>query len=176
MVGATEHQDLDELLEDHLVGCAWAVATRRMIHSPFGQQGSELLPDRLDDVWWERGHKQTPSQGSFENSPNDRVSWTRLSSRRIVSLSAQPLSMWGCKIWRNFLVFRASAVRRICLPRTPVNRGKRVREAAYKAPAITDIRSEPTMYKASAHDPKSAAPANHIMARTTNTGIPKNRS
>jgi hypothetical protein len=31
------------------------------------------------------------------------------------------------------------------------------------------------MYKASANEPKSAAPATHNTARNTNTGIPKNR-
>src|SRR5215204_5369423 len=36
-----------------------------MSHLPFGQQGAELLPDGLDDVRWERGHKPSPSSGSL---------------------------------------------------------------------------------------------------------------
>src|SRR5918999_3832810 len=36
-----------------------------MIHLPFGQQGSKLLPDRLDDVWWQGGHGFSPSSGSL---------------------------------------------------------------------------------------------------------------
>src|SRR5215211_6855163 len=63
-----------------------------MIHFPFGQQGRKLLPDGLDEVRWERGHRRTPSLGSFENSPDDRASCARLSSRSIASLSAQALS------------------------------------------------------------------------------------
>src|SRR5215213_10759969 len=36
-----------------------------MIHLPFGQQGGKLLPDGLDEVWWERGHGFSPSSGSL---------------------------------------------------------------------------------------------------------------
>jgi hypothetical protein len=32
------------------------VASERMIGVVLGQQGRKLLPDGLDDVWWERGH------------------------------------------------------------------------------------------------------------------------
>ena len=39
-----------------------------------GQQGSELLPDRLDDVSWDGGHGLAPSLGSFRHSPDDRAS------------------------------------------------------------------------------------------------------
>jgi len=46
-------------LEDHLVGDTGTVAAERMIHVVFGQQGAELLPDRLDDVWWYGGHGDT---------------------------------------------------------------------------------------------------------------------
>ena len=57
VVGASEHQYLDELLEDHSVGYARAVASQRMIHLSFGQQGGKLLPDGFDEVWWEGGHR-----------------------------------------------------------------------------------------------------------------------
>jgi hypothetical protein len=30
-----------------------------MVHLSFGQQGSELLPDGLDDVRWKCGHEDT---------------------------------------------------------------------------------------------------------------------
>src|SRR5215213_6798654 len=63
-----------------------------MVDLPFGQEGGKLLPDGLDEVWWERGHGRTPSSGSLENSPHDRAACARLSSRLIVSLSAQGLS------------------------------------------------------------------------------------
>src|SRR5215213_7207850 len=62
-----------------------------MVDLPFGQEGGKLLPDGLDEVWWERGHGRTPSSGSLENSPHDRAACARLSSRLIVSLSAQGL-------------------------------------------------------------------------------------
>src|SRR5215213_10204739 len=62
-----------------------------MVDLPFGQEGGKLLADGLDEVWWERGHGRTPSSGSLENSPHDRAACARLSSRLIVSLSAQGL-------------------------------------------------------------------------------------
>ena len=66
MVGAAEHQNLHELLEDHPVGDARPVAAWRTIHLRFWQQDGELLPDRLLlDVWWERGHGISPSSGSL---------------------------------------------------------------------------------------------------------------
>src|SRR5215207_4924262 len=61
VVGAAEHQYLNELLEDHSIGYAGAVAAQRMVDLSFGQQGGKLLPDRLDEVWWERGHGFSPS-------------------------------------------------------------------------------------------------------------------
>jgi len=71
-VGATEEQDLHQLLEDHPVGDARPVAAERMVRFPLGQQGPELLEDGLDDVWLEGGHGHTPSRsGSLENSPDD---------------------------------------------------------------------------------------------------------
>jgi hypothetical protein len=42
-----------------------------------------------------RAQRQTPSLGSFENSPDDRAACVRISSGRIVSLSAQALR---CKL------------------------------------------------------------------------------
>src|SRR5215207_10773377 len=44
-VGAAEHQDLDQLLEDQPVGDAWLVAAERMIDLSLWQEGLELLPN-----------------------------------------------------------------------------------------------------------------------------------
>src|SRR5215204_5339477 len=61
-------------------------------------------------------------------------------------------------------------------PGTPVHRGNSIRDAAaYRAPASTLTRSEPTMYRASAHEPMSVAPAIHRSAKTTRCGSSKNR-
>ena len=57
-VGAAEHQDLDQLLEDHPVGDAGAVAPERVARQPLRYQGRELLPDGLDEVRWDGGHGQ----------------------------------------------------------------------------------------------------------------------
>jgi hypothetical protein len=65
LVGAAEHQDLHELLEDHPVRYAGPLTAQRMIHLPFWKQGTELLPDGLDEVWWERGDGFSPSSGSL---------------------------------------------------------------------------------------------------------------
>lgn len=56
------------------VGDAGAVTTERMVRLLFRQQGHELFPDGLGDVWWERGHEYPPSSGSLENSPDDGAS------------------------------------------------------------------------------------------------------
>jgi hypothetical protein len=37
------------------------VATERVVLVPFWKQGEELLPDRLDEVWWDSGHGHPPS-------------------------------------------------------------------------------------------------------------------
>jgi hypothetical protein len=50
------------------------VATERMACRPFGQQGRQLLPDGLDEVWWESGHGDPTSSGSVENFPDDGAS------------------------------------------------------------------------------------------------------
>ena len=78
LVGAAEHQHLHQLLEDHPVGDAGAVATQRVAHVPFGEQGGKLLPDGLDEVRWDGGHGNAPSSGSLEDSPNDGTSRARL--------------------------------------------------------------------------------------------------
>jgi hypothetical protein len=37
------------------VGYGGAMTVERVVHFSGGQQNKELLPDGLDDVWWERG-------------------------------------------------------------------------------------------------------------------------
>jgi hypothetical protein len=73
LVGASEDEDPQELLEDHPVGDVRAMAAERVVRLPLRQQGRELLPDGLDDVWWQGGHGNPPS-GSLENSPDDGAS------------------------------------------------------------------------------------------------------
>ena len=79
LVSATEHQDLHELLEDHPIRYARPVAAEGVIGLSSRQQRRELLPDGLDDVWWDRGHGRVPSLGSFDNSPDDGTSRARFS-------------------------------------------------------------------------------------------------
>src|SRR5215208_178389 len=62
-----------------------------MVGLPLRYEGRKLLPDRLDEVRWERGHRHPPSSGSLENSPDDRASCVRFPFRVIASLSAQAL-------------------------------------------------------------------------------------
>jgi hypothetical protein len=41
----------------------------------FWEEGFELLPDGLDDVWWESGHRMYSFRsGSVRNSPDDGAS------------------------------------------------------------------------------------------------------
>jgi hypothetical protein len=67
------------------------MATQGVIRLPFGQQGTELLPDGLDDVWWECGHGVCSfCSGSLEDSPDDGAS---VSAFRVNAL----LAYW-CKL------------------------------------------------------------------------------
>jgi hypothetical protein len=79
LVGASEDQDLHQLLEDDPLRDARAVASKRMVGAVLGQQGFELLADGLDEVWWQRGHGSTPSSGSVENTPDDGTTRARFS-------------------------------------------------------------------------------------------------
>jgi hypothetical protein len=46
------------------------VAAERMnIRISFGQQGAELFPDWLDDVWWDGGHELAPSFREASDTP-----------------------------------------------------------------------------------------------------------
>jgi hypothetical protein len=46
-----------------------------MINLSLWQEGFELLPDGLDDVWFKRGHRAYSFySGSLENCPNDGAS------------------------------------------------------------------------------------------------------
>ena len=47
------------------------MASERMVGAVLGQKDLKLLPDGLDEVWWQRGHGRTPLSGSVENSPDD---------------------------------------------------------------------------------------------------------
>jgi hypothetical protein len=74
-VGTSEHQDLDQLLEDDPLWDAPPVASERMVGLVLGQEGTELLPDGLDEVRFECGHgAYSFRSGSLENSPNDGAS------------------------------------------------------------------------------------------------------
>ena len=77
--GATGHQRLDELLEDHSIGYARPMTAEGMIGSRSRQQRRELLPDGLDDVCRDGGHERVPSSGSFDNSPDDGTSRAQFS-------------------------------------------------------------------------------------------------
>src|SRR5918995_5538179 len=57
------------LLEDHPIGYARTMAAEWVIRLVFGQQGLELLPDGLDDVWWHHGHGDTPSPREASATP-----------------------------------------------------------------------------------------------------------
>ncbi len=75
VVGAAEHEDLDQLLEDDPVWDTSPVAAERMVGLVLGQQGLESLEDGLDEVRWERGHgAYSFRSGSVENSPDDGAS------------------------------------------------------------------------------------------------------
>jgi hypothetical protein len=65
-VGAAENQDLNQLIEDYLIGDSQAVTAQRVgVHFSFGQQGCELFPNGSDDVWWECGHGRRSFSGSL---------------------------------------------------------------------------------------------------------------
>jgi hypothetical protein len=82
VVGAPEHQDLDQLLEDEPLGDAPPVATERMVGLVLGQEGTELLLDGLDEVRFECGHgAYSFCSGSVENSPDDGASVPALHDR-----------------------------------------------------------------------------------------------
>jgi len=70
-VGASEHQDLDRLPENHPVWDAGTVRAERVIRPSLGQEGFELLEDGLDDVlWFKRGHGgDAPSHREASRTP-----------------------------------------------------------------------------------------------------------
>src|SRR5215203_4913184 len=68
-IGATEYENLDELLEDYVIGNAGTMTAERMIHSSFGQQDAELFPDGFDDVRLECGHGGSPSNREASATP-----------------------------------------------------------------------------------------------------------
>jgi hypothetical protein len=79
----------NELLKDHPVGDARPVAAEGMVHFPVGQQGGELLPDGLDDVWWHCGDGVAPSVREASVTPrNDRAIHVRLHSDTTIPIGA----------------------------------------------------------------------------------------
>jgi hypothetical protein len=58
-VAAPEHQDLDELVEDHAVGDAGAVAAERVAVVAGGQQRSDLDPEGFQDRRWQGRHESS---------------------------------------------------------------------------------------------------------------------
>jgi hypothetical protein len=80
VVGATEDEDLNQFLEDDPLGDERAVTPERMVRLSPGKEGTELLPDRLDEVRFESGHgAYSFCSGSVRNSPNNGASRARLS-------------------------------------------------------------------------------------------------
>jgi hypothetical protein len=58
-VAAPEHQDLDELVEDHAVGDSRAVAAQRVVDLAGGQQRSDLDPEGFQDRRWQGRHESS---------------------------------------------------------------------------------------------------------------------
>jgi hypothetical protein len=56
-VATAEHQHLDELVEQHPVGDAPAVAAERVGVGAAGQKGGELVPEGFEDAGWKRRHE-----------------------------------------------------------------------------------------------------------------------
>src|SRR5215218_3312676 len=90
-VGAAEDEDLYELLEDHPIGDAGSVAAERVVGFPLGQQVLELRPDGLDEVRFECGHGDAPSNGEASATPRMIEDPCPLYTRAC-SLLARPLS------------------------------------------------------------------------------------
>jgi hypothetical protein len=67
------------------------VAAERMIHVAFGQQGVELLPDGLDDLWWECGHGEAPSHRRASRTPRMMKHSMPVYLRKMRSLLVQAL-------------------------------------------------------------------------------------
>jgi hypothetical protein len=75
LVGAAEHQNLHQLLEEHPLGDARAVASERVVGAELRKEVFELLPDGLDKVRWECGHGACSLRsGSVGDSANDGTS------------------------------------------------------------------------------------------------------
>jgi hypothetical protein len=58
-VAAPEHQDLDELVEDHAVRDAGAVAAERVAVVADGQQRGDLDPEGFQDERWQGRHESS---------------------------------------------------------------------------------------------------------------------
>src|SRR3712207_2654566 len=87
------------------------MATQGVVRLPGGQQGTELLPEGLDDVWWQGGHGVCSfCSGSLEDSPDDGVSasafrvgvlpayWRKLLERFWLPLLLGDLRMYCCQV------------------------------------------------------------------------------
>ena len=45
------------------------MTAQRVMHLSLGQKGTELFPNGLDDVWWDRGHGHAPSRSGSLVTP-----------------------------------------------------------------------------------------------------------
>src|SRR3954447_19696142 len=110
-VGTPEHQDLDQLAENHPVGDARPVTSERMVRLSLGQEGTELLEDGLDDVWLDGGHgtHSFSRSGSLENSPNDGASVPALHIDALpIDGSSKPeqIIWWFVRRWQMEATFQ----------------------------------------------------------------------
>ncbi len=78
-VSTIEHLNSHELLEDHSIRYARPMTAEKVIGLRSWQQCPELLPDGLDDAWWDGGHEYVPCSGSLDNSPDDGTSRAQFS-------------------------------------------------------------------------------------------------
>lgn len=89
-VGDPEHQDLYELVGHDPIADPRPVTTQRMVHDAFGQQGRELVLDRVDDRRWHSRHEHLGKMASFDNPRSTRTRVCATSPTR-EDLSARPL-------------------------------------------------------------------------------------
>src|SRR5215210_9201744 len=104
-VGTAEDQYLEELLEDHPIRYTGPMAAQRMIRFSLGQQGTELLPDGIDNVWLDRGHGHTPSPREASRTP-------RMIGYTVSALQIEALPPY----WRKLLVVVELIPRRSPIP------------------------------------------------------------
>jgi hypothetical protein len=62
-VTTAEHQDLDELVEQHPVGDAPSMAAQRVGVGADGQERGELVPEGFEDAGWKHRHETSMVTG-----------------------------------------------------------------------------------------------------------------